>query len=317
MKIITNPRPVRSKNILGVLSCAFLMKFVTRYLVLAILVISSSAVAQEKAPPPADQGGGNTAQAMVAQQSAASTQELQKAVQNPIASLISVPFQNNDAFGIGPYDRTQNLLNIQPVIPIGISENWNLITRIIQPILWQPYPNAPTGGTFGFGDMVPSFFFSPKNSGKLIWGAGPQFILPTATDHILGQGKVSMGPTVVALIEPKTGAIGVLVSNDWSIAGSGSRPDVNQMTLQYFANYNLQKGWYFSSSPILTANWKARNGNVWVVPFGGGGGRVMKFGSQPVNLNLQFFGNAVHPAGASSWGMRFQIALLYPKMQKP
>ena len=169
---------------------------------------------------------------------------------------------------------------------------------------------------YGLGDMVPTFFFSPKNSGKLIWGVGPQFILPTATDHILGQGKVSMGPSVVALISPKTGAIGVLVSNDWSIAGSGGRPDVNQVTLQYFVNYNFKKGWYLSSSPILTANWNASSGNVWVIPFGGGGGRVVKFGAQPFNINVQLFGNVVHPAGASPWGLRIQIALLFPKVPK-
>jgi len=279
--------------------------------ILAGLLLICSAYGQQPAAP------AQSAAAMPAQAPGASTEELQKAVQNPIASLISVPFQNINAFGIGPYNRTQDVLNIEPVIPAKISENWNLITRIIQPVIWQPYPNAPTGGAYGFGDMVPSFFFSPRNSGKLIWGAGPQFILPTATDHILGQGKVSMGPTVVVLTQPKPWTIGVLVSNDWSIAGSGSRPSVNQMTLQYFINYNLQKGWYLSTSPILTANWKASSGNVWVVPVGGGVGRVMKFGPQPVNLNLQFFGNAVYPPGTSPWGMRFQIALLYPKMQKP
>jgi hypothetical protein len=278
--------------------------------ILAGLLLICTAYAQQPAAP------AQSAAAMPAQAPGASTEELQKAVQNPIASLISAPFQNNNAFGIGPYDRTQDVLNIQPVIPVGISKNWNMITRIIQPIIWQPYPNSPTGGEYGFGDMVPTFFFSPKNSGKLIWGVGPQFILPTATDHILGQGKVSMGPSVVALISPKTGAIGVLVSNDWSIAGSGSRPSVNQMTLQYFVNYNFKKGWYLSSSPILTANWNAGSGNVWVVPFGGGGGRVVKFGAQPFNINVQLFGNVVHPAGASPWGLRIQIALLFPKVPK-
>lgn len=283
--------------------------------ILAGILLSCSAYAQESTAP-AQTGEAKPAGAAAAAAAGASTEELTKQVQNPISSLISVPFQNNNAFGIGPYDRTQDVLNIQPVIPVGISKNWNMITRIIQPIVWQPYPNAPTGGVYGFGDMVPTFFFSPKNSGKLIWGVGPQFILPTATDQILGQGKVSMGPSVVALISPKTGAIGVLVSNDWSIAGSGSRPDVNQMTLQYFLNYNLKNGWYLSTSPILTANWNATNGNVWVVPFGGGGGRVVRFGAQPFNINVQMFGNVVHPPGASPWGLRVQIALLFPKMPK-
>jgi hypothetical protein len=293
------------------------MKSVRRnfQVILAVLLLICSAYAQQPAAP-AQSGETKPAGAAATEAAGASTEELTKQVQNPISSLISVPFQNINAFGIGPYDRTQDVLNIQPVIPVGIAKNWNMITRVIQPIVWQPYPNAPTGGEYGFGDMVPTFFFSPKNSGKLIWGVGPQFILPTATDQILGQGKVSMGPSVVALISPKTGAIGVLVSNDWSVAGSGSRPSVNQMTLQYFANYNLKKGWYLSTSPILTANWKASSGNVWTVPVGGGVGRVMKFGPQPVNLNLQFFGNAAYPAGTSPWAMRIQIALLFPKVPK-
>jgi len=315
MKTITMPASASGKDILAVLARAFLMKFITRYLVSAVLVISIAAVAQEKAPPPADQGAGTTTGS--AEAPGASTEALQKAVQNPIASLISVPFQNNSNFGSGPYDRTQNVLNIEPVIPLQISENWNLITRIIQPIVWQPYPGASTGGAFGFGDMVPSFFLSPRNSGKLIWGAGPQFVIPTATNDILGQGKLSMGPTVVVLTQPKPWTIGVLVSNDWSVAGSGSRPDVNQMALQYFINYNLKKGWYLASSPIITANWKASSGNIWTVPVGGGLGRVMKLGPQPVNIIAQFFGNATYPAGTSPWGMRLQISLLYPKKPQP
>jgi hypothetical protein len=110
--------------------------------------------------------------------------ELQKAVQNPVASLISVPVQNNSNFGVGDYNRTQNVLNIQPVIPGKLTENWNYIARIIQPIIWQPYPSQTTGGEFGFGDMNPTFFISPSKPGKLIWGAGPALVIPTATRKI-------------------------------------------------------------------------------------------------------------------------------------
>ena len=116
----------------------------------------------------------------------ADSESLAKATQNPVASLISVPIQNNSNFNVGPYDRTQNVLNIQPVIPVTLNENWNLITRVIQPIVWQPYPNQNNGGQFGFGDMNPSFFLSPGKPGKLIWGVGPAFIIPTATNAILG-----------------------------------------------------------------------------------------------------------------------------------
>jgi hypothetical protein len=242
--------------------------------------------------------------------------DLQKAVQNPVASLISVPVQNNSNFGIGPYDRTQDVLNIQPVIPASISKNWMVISRIIQPIVWQPYPNATTGGEYGLGDMNPTFFLSPRHPGKLIWGVGPAFVIPTATNDILGQGKFSLGPSVVLLTQPKHWTLGTLINNVWSVAGSGSRPDVNQMLLQYFVNYNLKKGWYISVSPIITADWQAASGNVWTVPFGGGIGRVTKLGFQPVNITAQFYGNAVHPAGASPWSMRLQIAFLFPKLSK-
>ena len=264
------------------------------------------------------------------------TADLQKATQNPVSSLISVPIQNNSNFGIGPFDRTQNVLNIQPVFPMRASESWNLIIRWIAPIIWQPAPgtsdlevfgieeNTPAYfaaqnvqsnvGVFGFGDMTPTFFFSPSKPHKLIWGAGPVFVLPTATSKVLGQGKFSMGPSVVALVQPGPWSIGALVNNAWSVAGPSDRSDVNQMTLQYFINYNLKKGWFLSSSPIVTANWKAADGNVWTVPVGGGVGRVFRLGLQPVNISAQLYGNAVHPSGGSSWGLRMQMAFLFPKM---
>jgi hypothetical protein len=262
--------------------------------------------------------------------------DLQKAVQNPVASLISVPIQDNSNFDIGPFDRNQNVLNIQPVIPMRASANWNLIIRWIAPIIWQPAPgtanleafgideNTPaylaaqavqkTAGVYGLGDMTPTFFLSPAKPHKLIWGVGPVFVLPTATSKVLGQGKLSMGPSVVVLAQPGHWTIGALINNVWSVAGPSDRSAVNQMTWQYFINYNLDKGWYLSSSPIITANWKASNGNVWVVPVGGGVGRVFRLGLQPVNVTAQFYGNAVHPISGSPWGMRLQIAFLFPKL---
>jgi len=248
--------------------------------------------------------------------SAAAEEQLEKAVQNPVASLISVPLQNNTNFALGSFNRTQDVLNIQPVIPFKVSENWMVISRIVQPIIWQPYPYQNTGGEYGLGDMVPTFFLSPRKPKKIIWGAGPAFTFPTATNNLLGQGKLSIGPSVVALAQPGHWTVGVLINNVWSVAGSGSRPAVNQMLMQYFISYQLRKGWYITSSPILTANWKATNGNAWTVPFGGGIGRVMKLGFQPVNITAQFYGNAVYPTGTSSWSMRLQIAFLFPKLTK-
>jgi hypothetical protein len=279
-------------------------------LLLATLLLATTLPAQKAAP-------------------ANDTETLAKATQNPVASLISVPFQNNTNFAIGTYDRTQNVLNVQPVIPTKISTHWMLISRIIQPIVWQPYSAQTTGGEFGFGDMSPTFFLSPAKPGKLIWGVGPAFVFPTATNQLLGQGKVSVGPSVVALLQPGHWTLGALVNNVWSFAGSGGRPEVNQMTLQYFINYNLPKGWFLTSSPIVTANWNnaatldaanggdTTSGGRWTIPFGGGAGRITRLGPQPVNIAVNFYGNAVHPSGASSWGMRLQIALLYPQKPKP
>jgi len=242
---------------------------------------------------------------------------LRKAAQNPIASLISVPVQNNNNFGIGPDGRVQDILNIQPVIPGRVSRNWNLISRIITPIIYQPISNQPVDqGAYGFGDLNPSFFLSPAKPGKLIWGVGTAIVLPTATNKTLGQGKWSMGPSVVVLAQPGKWTLGALVNNVFSFAGQSDRADVNQMVFQYFINYNLRKGWYITWQPTLTANWEASNGGRWVVPFGGGIGRIMKLGFQPVNLTAQFYGNAVRPAGSSPWGMRLQIAFLFPKLTK-
>jgi hypothetical protein len=257
---------------------------------------------------------------------AVNTDALRNAAQNPVASLISVPIQENWNFGIGPANRTQNVLNIQPVIPLSISKDWNLIVRWITPIVYQPatVPQGPGGpplqttGVYGLGDMNPTFFIVPKQS-KIIWGIGPSFVLPTATNTtFLGQGKLSLGPSVVVLVQPKPWTIGFLANNVWSVAGHSNldKPAVNQFLLQWFVNYNLPKGWYLTTSPIVTANWRANDTNAWIVPFGGGVGRIMKLGFQPVNLTAQFYGNAVHPPGVSPWGMRLQFVLLFPKLTK-
>ncbi len=223
--------------------------------------------------------------------------KLRKDAQNPVASLISVPIQGNWNFGIGPTNRTQNVINIQPVIPIDVAKNWNLIIRWISPVIYQPVPvpqeSGPPvqSGYSGLGDMQPTFFLSPKRS-KVIWGLGPIFLLPTATKAgILGQGKFGIGPAVVVLVQPGKWTLGFLANNVWSLAGQSNLPNVNQFLLQYFINYNLPKGWYLTWQPTLTANWEMMNGGRWVVPVGGCVGRIMRLGFQPVNLTVQFYGN--------------------------
>jgi hypothetical protein len=291
-------------------------------LALSLILLSALALSAQDTPVGPE---GTSVGTEATPAAAVNSDALRNAAQNPVASLISVPVQENWNFGIQPGSHVQNVLNIQPVIPISLGEKWNLITRWITPIIYQPIPEPqPPGppvqqkGIYGLGDLNPSFFLSPKKS-KVIWGIGPTFVFPTATNTTyLGQGKFSMGPTIVVLVQPTHWTIGFLANNYWSVAGHSNldKPAVNQFLLQWFANYNMKKGWYLTSGPIITANWRASSGNVWVVPFGGGVGRIMKLGFQPVNITTQFYGNAVHPPGASPWTMKMQIAFLFPKLTK-
>jgi len=245
--------------------------------------------------------------------------ELAKQVQNPIANLISVPFQENLDYNIGPYERARSTLNIQPVVPVSLTPELMLITRTIVPIVYQPDVGNSGGGSSGLGDINPAFFFSPVDHGPLIWGVGPTFLLPTATQRATGSGKWSIGATAVGLLQPGKLTIGVLASNVWSVSGPDDRVPVNQMTIQYFINYNLPKAWYLTSSPILTANWQAEPHGIWTIPFGGGVGKIFKLGKLPLNGTLQMYRNAFRPdiVPSASWQLRVQIALLFPTGKKP
>ena len=245
--------------------------------------------------------------------------ELAAQSQNPVGDLISLPFQNNTLFGIGPFNRTANVLNIQPVIPVGLSSSVNLINRAILPVVSAPDATQPDGTTWGLGDLVYTAFFSPAKPGALIWGAGPVLQFPTGTSDATGSGKWGVGPSVVLLGMPGRMVIGILANNIWSYAGSSDRDDINQMLIQYFVNYNFQGGWYLSSAPIITSNWKAESHAGWVVPFGGGVGRVFPIGRQPVNLSAQFYYNAITPKTEDGtrigpeWSLRVSFAFLFPK----
>ena len=241
------------------------------------------------------------------------SQDLAKATQNPISNLISLPFQNNTNFGIGPDDETQNILNIQPVWPFSINENWNLITRTILPVISQP--GILTGGegrVNGLGDTTFTGWFSPKDSGKWIWGLGAAFLIPTATDDVLGSDKWGAGPTVVILTMPGKWVVGSLFSNVWSFAGSGDQ-DVNLFTWQYFINYNLEDGWYLTSAPVITANWEAASGEKWTVPFGAGFGKIFKIGKLPLNGSAHAYYNVEKPTYGAEWTLRLQLQFLFPK----
>jgi hypothetical protein len=237
--------------------------------------------------------------------------DLEKAIQNPIANIVSLPFQNNTDFGIGEYDRTKNTLNIQPVLPFGLGKSVNLIARTIIPVISQPIGESET--TTGLGDIALSMFFTAANPGKLIWGIGPAFGFPTATDDVLGTSKWTVGPSVLVIIQPEGWTVGTLLQNTWSYAGDENRGDVNLFYSQIFIVKNLPNGWYLNTAPIITANWNASTGNKWTVPIGIGGGKLIRAGKLPINIQVGYYNYVVKPDGGPKWQLRTQIQFILPK----
>jgi hypothetical protein len=248
-----------------------------------------------------------------------SAEDLAKIAQNPVGNLISVPFQENAYFNVGPLDGTQNVLNIQPVIPISISDDWNIITRTILPIISLPGFSPGQGSTSGIGDLQISAFLSPAKPGAWIWGAGTVTQLPTHSNDLLGNNNVGLGPTFVILhLEHGSPWVyGALVNNVWSVGSSGNpasnAPKYNNGLLQPFLNYNFESGLYLTSSPIITVNWEASGPNQWTVPMGGGVGKLFKIGRLPVNSQISAYYNVVRPDFASNWQIRAQVQFMFPK----
>ncbi len=285
---------------------------------LRILAVAMSVLCRGAVPASAQESPHLTETVQPSTGSADTQQEssdIAKAAQNPIAHMISVPFENDFYPHTGIDKEDEYVLEIKPVVPIALSKDWNLITRTIIPVIQTPDLAPGINGTSGLGDIQESLFFSPTKAGPggIIWGAGPVISAPTATEKIYGTGKMSMGPTLVVLKSQGHWLYGSLAQNLWSVeTGPRNRPAVNQMLLQPFVNYNLPHKWYLTSSPIVTANWKVDTGR-WVVPIGGGVGKIVRFGKLPVNAYAQVFRNVERPDGTTSWSARFQMQFLFPK----
>jgi len=234
-----------------------------------------------------------------------------------VASLISVPFENNFNGDFGPNNGNQNVLNIKPVVPVKLNDNWNLINRVILPVVSQPgIPGGPNRQN-GLGDTVYQGFISPAKTGKWIWGAGPEIQIPTHTDEVLGNENWAAGPAVVMLTMPGRWVMGGVVSQIWDFASSsndGSEDDISLMVFQPFVNYNFAGGWYLSSAPVITANWEAdRSSDEWTVPVGGGVGRVFAMGKQHVNMKMAYYYNVEKPRFGAQWDLQFTLTFLFPK----
>lgn len=241
------------------------------------------------------------------------TQELAKKLSNPIASLISVPFQFNYDAGYGPEDGQKAYVNVQPVIPFSINDDWNLISRTILPIAWQSDVAGPSGDQFGLGDVTQSLFFSPKQPTEngIIWGVGPVFLVPAATDPLLGAEKWGAGPTGVMLKQFDGWTVGMLANHIWSFAGEGDRADVNSTFMQPFISYTTPDAWTFTLNTESSYNWEAE---AWSVPVNFTVSKIVKLGKAPVSLTAGARYWADSPAGGpEGWGFRSGITFLFPK----
>jgi hypothetical protein len=247
-------------------------------LLVALCGFATPAWAQQNAP----------AKDVGSQASAASPEEeaheLAKKLTNPIASLISVPFQSNVDCDIGADDGCRYTLNVQPVIPVSIGDDWNMISRTILPFVYQNDTFPGAGVQWGLGDTTQSLFFSPKapsSFGGLIWGVGPVFLIPTATDDFLGTEKFGIGPTAVVLKQEGPWTIGILANQIWSVAGNDDRADISSTFLQPFVSYTTKDAWTFSLNTESSYDWKREE---WSVPINGQVTKLLRLGKQPVSV---------------------------------
>jgi hypothetical protein len=241
-----------------------------------------------------------------------SAQDLAKKLANPVSSLISVPFQNNSDYGIGRFKGSRNTMNIQPVVPIGISKDLNLIARWVQPIVTQYNITAPGAKQSGLTDAVVSAFISPKEAKNgFTWGAGPVFLMPVATENALASKQFGIGPTIVALKQANGWTYGALANQIWGVTGGEGRPKVNQMFVQPFINYNWKTGAGIGGGFEWTQNWTAGTALLWFDPTISG---LTSLGKQKVSLAVgPRFNLAAPDGGKASMGWRAVATLLFPK----
>jgi len=291
------------------------MKMIRVCTLLAATLLASQTGAFAAAAPKVNANGTATEESTETGAGEDQAAELAKQLQNPVASLISLPFQNNFEFNLGPNDDGfKYTLNFQPVIPVSLSKDWNLIVRTIVPIISQD-DVIPGTSQSGLSDITQSFFFSPKKPvGGLILGFGPVMLYPTATDSLLGTERWGAGPTFLVLKQVGGWTYGALLNHIWSYAGDDQRDYVSSTFIQPFISYTTKTKTTFGLNTESTYDW---HNSQWTVPINLSISQLMKFGKMPVSLSLGVKYYADGPDGAPNWGIRFVVTPLFPTGKKP
>jgi len=239
-------------------------------------------------------------------------QGLAKQLSNPVSSLVSVPFQLNFDQGAGPEDDQRFVMNFQPVMPFSVGKSWNVVARVILPVLSQPSLAPAVAATSGLGDITASFFLSPARS-KVFWGVGPALVLPVSADPFLGTEKWAAGPTFVVLKQDGPWTYGMLANHLWSYAGDEARAGVNQTFLQPFVAYATKSGFTFTMNTESTANWKADEGERWTIPIHLQVSKVARLGRRPVSVAVAGGYFVDRPDAGPSWRFRTSLTLIFPR----
>jgi hypothetical protein len=282
------------------------MPRVTLVVTMSVIVASCFQLASAQTVP-VPSGTSQTA----ASASSSSGEELAKKLNNPVASLSSVPFQSDFDFGLGTNkDGFRYTATLRPVVPVTLNKDWYMISRTVLPIISQSNVIG-TSSQAGLGDTVQSFFFSPNKTTPFIWGAGPALLVPTATDHLLGTQKFGIGPTIVVLKQQSGWTYGMLLNHIWSVAGAHNRSDVNSTFLQPFLGYTTKSLWTFLVNSESSYDWTGRD---WSVPIHVTATKLMRFGKLPVSAGggLRCWATSP-PSGPHGCGLRLVVTALFPK----